>query len=153
MAYNLLADMRIALFRKLDALAPAYLLRRRSGDLVGLATQDVETVEYFYAHTVTPAVVALLTSRPRSSSRSAIVGLAGRARAAAVPAVMSASAPVLRAAAHRPARRARRAKASGGSTRMSPTRSRASSELVAFQAVGRRRAEFMRIVRDYHDCV
>ncbi len=31
MAYALLADMRIDLFRKLDALAPAYLLRRRSG--------------------------------------------------------------------------------------------------------------------------
>jgi ATP-binding cassette subfamily C protein CydCD len=58
MAYQLLAEMRIDLFRKLDALAPAYLLRRRSGDLVALATQDVETVEYFFAHTVAPAIVA-----------------------------------------------------------------------------------------------
>ena len=60
MAYALLADMRIDLFRKLDALAPAYLLRRRSGDLVALATQDVETVEYFFAHTIAPAIVAAL---------------------------------------------------------------------------------------------
>ncbi len=60
MAYQLLAEMRIALFRKLDRLAPAYLLRRSSGDLVALATQDVETVEYFYAHTVAPAFVAVL---------------------------------------------------------------------------------------------
>jgi ATP-binding cassette subfamily C protein CydCD len=60
MAYRLLAELRIALFAKLDRLAPAYLLRRRSGDLVALATQDVETVEYFYAHTVAPAVVALV---------------------------------------------------------------------------------------------
>jgi ATP-binding cassette subfamily C protein CydCD len=60
MAYRLLAEMRIALFDKLDQLAPAYLLRRRSGDLVALATQDVETVEYFYAHTVAPAFVAVL---------------------------------------------------------------------------------------------
>ncbi|MEW6346441.1 MAG: ABC transporter ATP-binding protein [Paraburkholderia sp.] len=60
MAYRLLAEMRIALFAKLERLAPAYLLRRRSGDLVALATQDVETVEYFYAHTVAPAFVALL---------------------------------------------------------------------------------------------
>jgi len=60
MAYRLLAEMRIALFDKLDRLAPAYLLRRRSGDLVALATQDVETVEYFYAHTVAPAFVAVL---------------------------------------------------------------------------------------------
>ena len=58
MAYQLLAEMRIDLFRKLDALAPAYLLRRRSGDLVALATQDVETVEYFFAHTIAPAIVA-----------------------------------------------------------------------------------------------
>ena len=60
MAYRLLAEMRIALFAKLDRLAPAYLLQRRSGDLVALATQDVETVEYFYAHTVAPAFVAVL---------------------------------------------------------------------------------------------
>ena len=60
MAYRLLAEMRIALFAKLDRLAPAYLLARRSGDLVALATQDVETVEYFYAHTVAPAFVAVL---------------------------------------------------------------------------------------------
>jgi ATP-binding cassette subfamily C protein CydCD len=60
MAYQLLAEMRIDLFRKLDALAPAYLLRRRSGDLVALATQDVETVEYFFAHTIAPAIVAAL---------------------------------------------------------------------------------------------
>jgi len=60
MAYQLLAEMRIDLFAVLDRLAPAYLLRRRAGDLVSLATQDVETIEYFYAHTVAPAVVALL---------------------------------------------------------------------------------------------
>ncbi|APT58855.1 ABC transporter [Roseomonas gilardii] len=59
-AYRLLAEMRIALFDRLDSLGPAYLLRRRTGDLVSLATTDVETVEYFYAHTVAPAVVALL---------------------------------------------------------------------------------------------
>ena len=60
MAYRLLAEMRIELFARLDALGPAYLLRRRAGDLVSLATTDVETVEYFYAHTVAPAVVAVL---------------------------------------------------------------------------------------------
>ncbi len=59
-AYRLLADMRLAVFRKLDALAPAYLTRRRSGDLVGAATHDVELIEYFFAHTVTPAFVAVL---------------------------------------------------------------------------------------------
>ncbi len=59
-AYRLLSDMRLDVFRKLDALAPAYLTRRRSGDLVGVATHDVELIEYFFAHTVTPALVAIL---------------------------------------------------------------------------------------------
>ena len=46
--------MRVALFKKLDRLAPAYLVRRRTGDLVSMSTQDVETVEFFFAHTVAP---------------------------------------------------------------------------------------------------
>ena len=60
MAFNLLADMRIKLFRKLSDLAPAFLTRHRSGDIVSLATQDVDMVEFFYAHTVAPAFVAVL---------------------------------------------------------------------------------------------
>jgi ATP-binding cassette subfamily C protein CydCD len=60
MAFRLLAEMRIDLFRKLDQLAPAYLVRRRTGDLMGVATQDIELVEYFFAHTVAPACVAVL---------------------------------------------------------------------------------------------
>ena len=60
MAFRLLADMRIDLFRKLDQLAPAYLLRRRTGDLVSMATQDVETVEYFFAHTIANAFVSVI---------------------------------------------------------------------------------------------
>ena len=60
MAFRLLAEMRIALFEKLDRLAPAYMVRRRTGDMVGMATYDVELVEYFFAHTVAPAFVAVL---------------------------------------------------------------------------------------------
>ena len=60
MAFRLLAEMRIALFEKLDRLAPAYMVRRRTGDMVAMATHDVETVEYFFAHTVAPAFVAAL---------------------------------------------------------------------------------------------
>ena len=60
MAFRMLAEMRIDLYRKLDELSPAYLLRRRSGDLVSMATHDVELVEYFFAHTVAPAFVAVL---------------------------------------------------------------------------------------------
>ncbi|OWJ55948.1 ABC transporter ATP-binding protein [Inquilinus limosus] len=60
MAFRLLADMRADVFRKLDALAPAYLVRRRTGDLMALVTHDIELVEYFFAHTVAPAFVAVL---------------------------------------------------------------------------------------------
>ncbi|WP_395673128.1 ABC transporter ATP-binding protein [Inquilinus sp.] len=60
MAFRLLADMRGDVFRKLDALAPAYLVRRRTGDLMALVTHDIELVEYFFAHTVAPAFVAVL---------------------------------------------------------------------------------------------
>lgn len=60
MAFRLLAEMRIDTFRKLDALAPAYLTRRRTGDLMTLATHDIELIEYFFAHTVAPAFVAVL---------------------------------------------------------------------------------------------
>tara|TARA_B100001964_G_scaffold135309_1_gene149400 strand:- start:1284 stop:4877 length:3594 start_codon:yes stop_codon:yes gene_type:complete len=60
MAFRLLAQMRVNVFRKLDQLAPAYLVRRRTGDLMGIATQDVELVEYFFAHTVAPAFVSVV---------------------------------------------------------------------------------------------
>ncbi|MEM7407559.1 MAG: ABC transporter ATP-binding protein [Pseudomonadota bacterium] len=60
MAFRMLAEMRVALFKKFDELAPAYLTRRRSGDLVAMATHDVEMVEYFFAHTIAPAFVAIL---------------------------------------------------------------------------------------------
>ena len=70
MAFRLLAEMRIDAFRKLDALAPAYLVRRRTGDLMALATHDIELVEYFFAHTVAPAFVAILVP-------AAVVAVAG----------------------------------------------------------------------------
>ncbi len=60
MAFRLLSELRIALYQKIDALGPAYMTRRRSGDLVGSATHDVELVEFFFAHTVAPTFVAIL---------------------------------------------------------------------------------------------
>ena len=60
MAYRLLNEMRIDMYRKLDPLAPAYMVKRRSGDLVSIVGSDIETVEYFFAHTITPAFVAVV---------------------------------------------------------------------------------------------
>ena len=59
-AYKLLAEMRIDMYRKLDPLAPAYLVRRRTGDLISVVGGDIELVELFFAHTITPAFVGLL---------------------------------------------------------------------------------------------
>ena len=60
LAYRLLAEMRVDIYRKLDPLAPAYMTRRRSGDLVSIVGGDVETVEFFFAHTITPAFTAVV---------------------------------------------------------------------------------------------
>jgi ATP-binding cassette subfamily C protein CydCD len=60
LAYRLLAELRIRLYALLDPLAPAYLVRRRSGDLVSALLGDVELIELFYAHTISPVFVAIL---------------------------------------------------------------------------------------------
>ena len=60
LAFRLLAEMRIAVYDKLEPLAPAYLVRRRSGDLTSIVAGDAETVEYFFAHVITPVFVAVL---------------------------------------------------------------------------------------------
>ena len=60
MAFKLLARMRIDLYEKLEPLAPAYMVRRRSGDVVSVVGGDVETVEFFFGHAVSPMIVAIL---------------------------------------------------------------------------------------------
>jgi ATP-binding cassette, subfamily B, bacterial len=60
LAYRLLAELRVRVYQLLDRLAPAYLFRRRSGDLVSLVTADVETIELFFAHTIAPGFVAVM---------------------------------------------------------------------------------------------
>jgi ATP-binding cassette subfamily B protein len=146
MAYNLLAEMRIDLFRKLDALAPAYLLRRRSGDLVALATQDVETVEYFFAHTIAPAVVAGLVPG------AVLLALAWFSWPLAL-----ALAPFLLFAGASPLSGRKRIDALGSASRGAlgtlgayvTETIQGLSELAAFGATGRRRVAFMEAVRHY----
>ena len=60
LAYRILAELRIWIYRALDRLAPGYLLDRRSGDLSTAAMADVETFEWFYAHTVGTFIVAVV---------------------------------------------------------------------------------------------
>ena len=60
LAFRLLSEMRIDLYKKLDKLSPAFMLTKRTGDIVTTATQDVEQIEYFFAHTIANAFVAIL---------------------------------------------------------------------------------------------
>jgi ATP-binding cassette subfamily C protein CydCD len=148
MAYYLLAEMRNSLFRKLDALAPAYLLRRRSGDLVALATQDVETVEYFYAHTIAPALIAIaiptivLIALGKLAWPTALMLLPFLLLAGLVPALVRGRIDRLGAQAREGVGRL--------NAHITDT-IQGLADLVAFQAIARRRAEFMRFVHDYHE--
>jgi ATP-binding cassette, subfamily C, bacterial CydCD len=146
MAYRLLAEMRIALFAKLDRLAPAYLLRRRSGDLVALATQDVETVEYFYAHTVAPAFVAVLVP---TGVLALLAWVAWPLALVLLPFLAWAGlAPVFaRGAIDRLGSDARNALGQIGAHLTETIQGLA--ELAAFQAIGRRRAVFLADIATY----
>ena len=145
-AYRLLAELRVELYRKLDSLAPAYLVRRRSGDLIALASQDIETIEYFFAHTVAPALVALLVP---STVLLSLAIVAWPIALALLPFVLFAGlAPVLmRARIDRLGGEAREALGMLGAHVTETIQGL--SDLVAFQAVGRRRAGFMAAVREY----
>ncbi len=60
LAFGSLADMRVNMFLKLDELGPGYLQRRRTGDLVGTATHQIDNLEFFFGHYVPTVVVAAL---------------------------------------------------------------------------------------------
>jgi ABC-type multidrug transport system fused ATPase/permease subunit len=59
-AYGMLAWLRSSAYHALEPLAPAYTLKRRSGDIVSIATADIETIELFFAHTLVSLMVMIL---------------------------------------------------------------------------------------------
>ena len=59
-AFTLLALVRDRVFGALRRLCPAKLEGRDKGDLVSLITSDVELLEVFYAHTISPICIALI---------------------------------------------------------------------------------------------
>ena len=59
-AFKLLALLRDKIFTKLRQLAPAKLEGKDSGDLISLITSDIELLEVFYAHTISPIAIAIL---------------------------------------------------------------------------------------------
>lgn len=61
-AFKLLTLIRDKVFRALRKLSPAKLETRDKGDLISLITSDIELLEVFYAHTISPSAIALLFS-------------------------------------------------------------------------------------------
>ncbi len=57
-AFKLLALIRDKVFRSLRRLCPAKLEGRDRGDLIAVITSDIELLEVFYAHTISPAAIA-----------------------------------------------------------------------------------------------
>ncbi|WP_215449688.1 ABC transporter ATP-binding protein [Streptomyces sp. ATCC 21386] len=58
LAFRVLAELRDRCYRALADLTPGYLLRRRSGDIGATAMADIELLELFFAHSLSPLIVA-----------------------------------------------------------------------------------------------
>lgn len=60
-AFHMLAEIRHYVYEALERLAPAKLEEKKNGDMLSLMTADIETLEVFYAHTLSPMLIALLS--------------------------------------------------------------------------------------------
>ena len=61
-AFRILAIIRHKVFECLRKLCPAKLEGKNKGDLISIITGDIELLEVFFAHTISPIVIAFLTS-------------------------------------------------------------------------------------------
>lgn len=61
-AFRLLAVLRDKIFGALRALCPAKLESKQKGAIIAMITSDIETLEVFYAHTISPVCIAVLVS-------------------------------------------------------------------------------------------
>lgn len=61
-AFKLLAIIRDHIYTTLRRLAPSKLDSKDKGNLISLITNDIELLEVFYAHTVSPVLIAIVTS-------------------------------------------------------------------------------------------
>lgn len=59
-AFTVLARIRGIVFKKLRQLGPAKLECKQKGDLISLITSDIELLEVFYAHTISPVCIAFI---------------------------------------------------------------------------------------------
>lgn len=61
-AFTILAILRDKVFKALRKLSPAKLESKEKGNLISVITSDIELLEVFYAHTVAPIAIAVITS-------------------------------------------------------------------------------------------
>lgn len=61
-AFRLLAVLRDKIFGALRVLCPAKLESKQKGGIIAMITSDIETLEVFYAHTISPVCIAVLVS-------------------------------------------------------------------------------------------
>ena len=61
-AFRLLAVLRDKIFGALRVLCPAKLESKRKGAIIAMITSDIETLEVFYAHTISPICIAAVVS-------------------------------------------------------------------------------------------
>lgn len=61
-AFKLLAVLRDKIFKALRVLCPAKLESKQKGSIIAMITSDIETLEVFYAHTISPICIAVLVS-------------------------------------------------------------------------------------------
>ena len=59
-AYGVLASLRVHLFSIIDRISPAFLIDHKKGDLMSIAINDIETLEYFFAHTIGPMFTVII---------------------------------------------------------------------------------------------
>ena len=59
LAFKILAKIRHLVFKKMRSLAPAKLAGKDKGNLISLITSDIELLEVFYAHTISPIGIAI----------------------------------------------------------------------------------------------
>lgn len=61
-AFRLLAVLRDKIFTSLRVLCPAKLESKQKGSIIAMITSDIETLEVFYAHTISPICIAVIVS-------------------------------------------------------------------------------------------
>lgn len=59
-AYGILAKMRVDLFHILEQRSPAFMVDHKQGDVLNIAVSDIETLEFFFAHTIGPMFTVII---------------------------------------------------------------------------------------------